>query len=170
MKDKKYLVCLGTEEEQVEGYGGYDVDDEPSPEVVDGNLAGVADHLVVWVDVRGPEVDEDVDDEHDVDEQVDDDDRIVVVLPVPLIRLLLAEEKSGDVWRENGRVHHQQQDDPVPDRLEWRIVQDRPLVHGGLLQLVLGKYVGTQRKHLERIKSNLATGKSSTMYIKFKIS
>lgn len=144
-----YLVCFWTEEEQVEGYGGNDVDDEPSPEVVDGNLAGVADHLVVRVDVRGPEVDEDVDDEHDVDEQVDDDDRVVVVLPVSLVRFLLAEQESGHVWREDGRVHHQQKDDPVPDRLKRRVVQDRPLVHGGLLQLVLGKYVGTQRKHLQ---------------------
>lgn len=144
-----YLVCLWTEEEQVEGYGGNDVDDEPSPEVVDGNLAGVADHLVVRVDVRGPEVDEDVDDEHDVDEQVYDDDGVVVVLPVPLVRFLLAEQESGHVGREDGRVHHQQQDDPVPDRLERRVVQDRPLVHGGLLQLVLGKDVGTQRKHLQ---------------------
>lgn len=115
---------------------------------MDGNLAGVADHLVVGVDVRGPEVDDDVDDEHDVDQQVDHHDGVVAVLLVALVRLLLAEQEGGHVRREDGRVHHQQKDDPVPHGLERRVVEDGPLVHRGLLQFVLGKNVSSQGQHL----------------------
>ena len=39
---------------------------------MDHDLSRVADHFVVLVDVGGPEVNEDVDDEHDVDDEVDD--------------------------------------------------------------------------------------------------
>ena len=46
--------------------------------VVNGDFARMTDHLVVLVHVGGPEVDEDVDDEHDVDGEVDDGERVAV--------------------------------------------------------------------------------------------
>ena len=78
-RSTSYLVCLGAEEKQVERNGGDHVDEEPALEVVDGDLTRVTDHLVVLVDVRRTEVDENIDDEHDVDDQVDDRQRIVDV-------------------------------------------------------------------------------------------
>lgn len=62
-----YLVRVGAEEEEVEGDGRDEVDDEPAAEVVDRDLGGLADDLVVLRDVGRAEVDEDVDNEHDVD-------------------------------------------------------------------------------------------------------
>lgn len=44
-----------------------------------GDLAGMRHDLVVGANVGGAKVDEDVDDEHDVDEQVDYHDRVVAV-------------------------------------------------------------------------------------------
>jgi len=82
-----YLVCLGAEEKQVERYCGYHVDEKPALEVMDGNLSRVRDDLIVFIDVRRPEVDEYIDDEHDVDDQIDDRQRVIdvtckrVVLP-----------------------------------------------------------------------------------------
>lgn len=61
-----YLVGVWSEEQQVEGNGGHQVDQEPAPEVVHRYLARVRHHLVVRVDVRRAEVDEDVDDERHV--------------------------------------------------------------------------------------------------------
>jgi len=74
-----HLVGLGAEEKQVERNGSDHVDEEPAFEVVDGDLARVTDNLVILVDVRRPEVDENVDDEHDVDDEVDDCQRVVDV-------------------------------------------------------------------------------------------
>ena len=106
---------------------------------MDRDLARMADDLVVLVDVRRPEVDEDVDDEHDVDDQVDDRERVAVSRepaadgapqgrrPPPAGArpvLVVAEEERGDVRREDGRVDDEDEDEPVPDRLERRVVED----------------------------------------------
>lgn len=61
-----YFVRVGTKEEQIERNCGHQVDEEPAAEVMDGNLARMRDHLVVAVDERCPEVDKNVDDEHDI--------------------------------------------------------------------------------------------------------
>lgn len=58
------------------------------------------------------------------------------------------QQERGEVRREDGRVDDQQQDDPVPDRLERAVVQYRPFVDLGRLELVLGQYVRAQRQHL----------------------
>ncbi len=60
------LVRVRPHEEEVEGDGGHQVDDEPPSEVVHGDLGREGDHLVVLRHVRRAEVDQDVDDEHDV--------------------------------------------------------------------------------------------------------
>ena len=123
-----------------------------------GDLAGVTDDLVILVHVRGTEVDEDVDDEHDVDGEVDDGEGVVVAVvlvaraprgaPGPPAPVLLIEEEGGDVGREDGRVDDEDEDEPVPHRLEGRVVQDGEAVHAGRLQLVLRQHVCTQRQHL----------------------
>lgn len=142
------LVGVGAEEQEVEGNGGDEVDDEPAAEVVDGDLGGRADHLVVLAHVRRPEVDEDVNDEHDVDEQVDDDDGVVRVVPPRVGVARLVEKEGRDVGREDGRVDDEDEDDPVPQGLEGRVVQDGPLVDPRGLQLVLRHHLGAQGEHL----------------------
>jgi len=118
---------------------------------VDGDLGRVADHLLVGVDVRGPEVDEDVHDEHDVHDQVHhvEGGAGVTALAPPLL-LDVVEEEGGGVRREDGRVDDQQQDQPVPHGLEGTVVEDGPLVHARGLELVLGQHVCTQREDLRR--------------------
>ena len=73
-----HLVRARSKEEKVERNGGDHVDEEPALEVVDGDLGRMTDDLVLLVDVCRPEVDEDVHDEHDVDDQVDYRDRVSV--------------------------------------------------------------------------------------------
>ena len=46
--------------------------------------------------------------------------------------LVLVEEEGRGVGREDGRVEDEQQDDPVPDGLEGRVVQDDELGAGAL--------------------------------------
>lgn len=113
---RTHLVWVLSDEQQIEGYGSDHVDDEPSPQVVDGYLARVTDHFVVRVDVSGAEIDEDVNDEHDVDDEVNDDDWAVIVQP------LFVQEECGHVRCEYGRVDDEQQDNPVPDRFKGGVV------------------------------------------------
>ena len=87
------------------------------------DLARVAHHLVVLIHIRCPEVDQDINNEHDVDCQVDDRQRVIVTVPYSsLLRappaLLFVQEERGDVRREDGRVDDQYKDEPVPDGLE----------------------------------------------------
>lgn len=58
-------------------------------------------------------------------------------------------QEGGGVRREDGRVDHQQQDQPVPHRLERAVVQHCPLVDARRLELVLRQNVSTQRQHLQ---------------------
>ncbi|GFW28389.1 uncharacterized protein TNCV_4640541 [Trichonephila clavipes] len=98
----------------------------------------MADYLVVGVYVSGTEVDEDVDDEHHIDDKIDNDDGTVIVQP------LLIQQKRGNVGREDCCVNDEQQDNPVPDRFEGRVVEDRPFVDPWLLEFVLRENIGTQ--------------------------
>ena len=112
----------------------------------------MADHLVVLVHVRRAEVDEDVDNEHDVHYEVDDGQRLGVALLdrlLDLALLLLAEEEGGHVGGDDGRVDDEQQDDPVPHGLERRVVQDRAPVDPRRLQLVLREHVRTEGQYLQ---------------------
>ena len=69
--------------------------------------------------------------------EIEDLDGVVAVL-ILLVTAGLAEHEGGDIRREHGCVDDEQQHDPVPDRLERGVVQDRPLVDARRLQLVLG--------------------------------
>jgi hypothetical protein len=73
-----HLVRLGPKEKEIKRDGRHDVYQEPAFEIVHGDLAGVAHNLVVFVHVGRAEVDEDVDDKHDVDDQVDNSHRFSV--------------------------------------------------------------------------------------------
>jgi len=64
------LICFWAEEEKVERNSCDHVDEEPTFKVVYGNVCRIAHDLVVLVDVRSTEVYEDIDDEHDVNNQV----------------------------------------------------------------------------------------------------
>ena len=112
-------------------------------------------HLVVLVDVRRPKIDEDVDDEHDVDDEIDDGEGFLVVCTVwggawrvgvgggrrrVGVRagfVFLFEDEGSIVGGDDGGVDDQEQNDPVPDRLERGVVKDRPPVYPWRLELVL---------------------------------
>ena len=113
------------------------------------DVSRVADHLVVVVDVGGPEVDENVHDEHDVHHQVHHVERVAGVAagPPPLL-LHLVEKESSRVRCEDCSVDDQQQDDPVPYRFEWAVVQDGPFVDAWGLELVLWQHISTEGQHL----------------------
>lgn len=64
------------------------------------------------------------------------------------LEVRFVQEERGEIRCKYGRVDDQQQDDPVPDRLERAVMQYRPFVNLGRLQFVLGQYVGAQRQHL----------------------
>lgn len=82
-------------------------------------------------------------------EEIDDDDRILAVaLALFATEIVLVEEESGHIRREDGCVDDQQKNNPVPDCFEGRIMQYCPFVDTGRLQFVLGKDVGAQREDL----------------------
>ena len=59
-----------SKEQQIERDGGHQIDDEPAPEVVDSDLGRRAHHLVVLTHIGGAKVYQNVNDEHNVDYQV----------------------------------------------------------------------------------------------------
>lgn len=62
-----HLASVGAPKKDVERNGRHEVDDEPSFEVMHGDLPWMRDDFVIVVDVCGAEVDEDVDDESHID-------------------------------------------------------------------------------------------------------
>ncbi|GBM87946.1 hypothetical protein AVEN_195183-1 [Araneus ventricosus] len=126
------LIRILPNQQQIKWYGGDDVDNEPTSQVVDGDFARMADYFVVGVDVSGTEVDEDVDDEHHVDDKVNNHDGTVIVQP------LFVQQEGRYVGREDRCINDEQQDNPVPDRFEGGIVEDRPFVDSRFLEFVLG--------------------------------
>ena len=51
-----HLVRIIGDEQQVKGYCRHDIDDEPSSEIVQGDLGRVGDNLVIVVHISSPEV------------------------------------------------------------------------------------------------------------------
>lgn len=99
-------------------------------------------NLIVGVDISGAEIDEDIDDEHDVDDEVHCVERHAVCAGIVLF--LRAKQEGSAVWRYDGSVDHQQQNEPVPHSLERAVVQNGPLVYAWRLKLVFGKDIGTK--------------------------
>lgn len=60
------VTYIRVDQQEVEGNRSHNVDEEPTPQVVQGDLPRMRDHLVVVVDVSRTEVDHNVNHEHDV--------------------------------------------------------------------------------------------------------
>jgi len=119
------------------------VDDEPRLEVVETDDARVGDDLAGRADERRVEVDEYVDEKHDVDDRVDYEDRRRVER--------LAVERDV-VRHHDGRVERQQQYQPVPLGLEHRVVQDDVLRRlGRLLSVVRQRLRGIETHQLYNV-------------------
>ena len=103
-----HLIWSWAEDEQVEWDGGHHVYEEPAFEVVDGDLPRVAHHLFIDVYIRGPEVYEDIHDEHDVHDKVHHVEGWagVATLSPPLLFNVI-EEESSRVGGENCCVDDQ---------------------------------------------------------------
>ena len=82
-------------------------------------------------------------------EEVYDDDWVVRGGLLGVVARLV-EQEGGHVGREDGRVDDQDQDDPVPEGLEGRVVEDGPFVNAWRLQLVLLHHIGAEGKDLEQ--------------------
>lgn len=87
--------------------------------------------------------------------QIDEFERILAVGLVALGDKVL---KGGCVRREDGRVHYQQQDEPVPGGLERRIVQYREAVYRRRLQFVLREDISAQVEDLQHVTNKLVKG------------
>lgn len=146
-----YLIWSRAKDQQVEGDRCHHVYKEPAFKVMDRYLGWMADHLFVLVHVGGPEVYEDVNDEHDVHHQVHDVERAAGISAfTPLLLLLVVEKERSGVGREDGRVDDQQQDQPVPHSFEGAVVEDGELVDAVGLEFVLGQHVGSEGQDLEQ--------------------
>lgn len=125
---------------------------------MDGYLGRVADHLLVGVDVGGPEVYQDVHNEHDIHHQVHHVERRAGVAALPPPPLLdVVEEEGRGVGGENGGVDDQEQDEPVPYRFEGAVMEDGPFVYPWSLEFVFRQHVGAERKNLGRERRRLKT-------------
>lgn len=65
--DETYLVSVGANEKKVEGYGGHQVDDEPTLQVMDGYLSRMGHHFIVAIHECRAKIYDDVHYESDVD-------------------------------------------------------------------------------------------------------
>jgi len=54
-------------------------------------------------------------------------------------------QKGSDVWGKDGCIDDQEEDDPIPERFERRVVQNGPFVDSRGLQFVLGHHLSSQR-------------------------
>ena len=115
-------------------------------------------HFIVGVDEGCSEVDEDVDDEHDVNQELYDDERIVnescfVVVEGRLfsfdVFVMHGWSESSDVGSHDGCVHDQEEDDPIPYRFERTEVEDGPRVQFCSDHSVLWQQLRTQRENLK---------------------
>ena len=147
------LFCFRVEQEEIKRNGGDEVDEEPALEVVNGDLSGVTHDLVVFVDVRRAEVDEYVDDEHDVNDDLDEAEWVACVVVYTGLRrhVLLVQQEGGSVWRHNGSVHDEDEYKPVPHCFERRVMQDGAAMHLWVLEFVLGQHIGAERQNLRKI-------------------
>ena len=105
------LKCV----EHIVGQTREQVYHEPALQVVHANDLRIGNDLAVRSDERRMEVEYDIDEENDVDDAIDDQQRHGV------LRLVAEGDVEGD---HDGRVEGEDQDHPVPRRLEGRVVQD----------------------------------------------
>ena len=149
MKLATNLVDVLEGVEDVVREAGEQVDDEPALQVVHADDVRVGHDLAVRADERRVEVEDDVDEEDDVDDAIDDKQRHGV-------ECLVAE---GDVERHHdGRVEGEDENHPVPRRLEGRVVQDDVRRRFWRLLPVLRQDVAVQVHHLRGTATGVVTG------------
>ncbi|TNN46765.1 hypothetical protein EYF80_043050 [Liparis tanakae] len=106
-----YLVGARSEDDEVEGDRGEQIDGEPAFDVVLGYPAGPRDHLVVLVDVGRAEVDDDVHDEEHVHQEVRHVQRVACVATAPLAqRPVFIQEEELEYF-----FHRDVDDEPSAD-------------------------------------------------------
>ena len=141
-------VGLDEREEDIERYGRRHIDQEPSLQVVLGDFACACHQFFVVLDVRRTQIDDQIDDEHHVDDELDDVQgaRWTRALPV---RAVLVHEKGCRVGRDDRRVDHQQENQPIPGSLQWRVVKnDRTRETTAIGQTVVGNEIFAQGEDL----------------------
>jgi len=65
-KEASYLISIWSKKQEVKWYGGHEVDDKPASEVVNSYFWRLTHNLIIFTDISGPKIDQDVNDEHDV--------------------------------------------------------------------------------------------------------
>ena len=83
----------------------------------------MAHNLVILIYIRRPEVDQNVNNKHDVNNKVND--RHWVLVPGADVMgawLLGAEEEGGGVGGKDCGVDYEEEDDPVPHGFKWGVV------------------------------------------------
>ena len=73
-----YLVCFRAEEEKIKRNGCDNVNKKPAFEIVHGDLAGMADYLVVFIHISSSEIDENINYKHDIYDEIYDGQRVTV--------------------------------------------------------------------------------------------
>ena len=117
------------------------VDDEPTLEIVHADDVRVGHDLAAGTDECRVEVEDDIDEEDDIDDAVDYEERDGVEGLVT----------EGDVeGNHDGRVEGEDEDHPVPRRLEGRVVQDDVGRRLGRLLAVLRQDLAVEVHHLRR--------------------
>ena len=64
--------------------------------------------------------------------------------------VFVVEQEGGDVGRDDSRVEDQDEDQPVPDGFERRVVKNGEMMNVERLHLVFGHHLGTERQDLQR--------------------
>ncbi len=110
---------------------------------MDSDLSRVTDYLVVFVHVGSPEVYEDINNEHDIHDEVDDGKRVLVtpirvVLVVAFVRGVV-KKKRRHVRGKYRRVDDKNENKPVPNSFEGGIMQNGEAVNPRCLEFVFGK-------------------------------
>ncbi len=84
--------------------------------------------------------------------EINNDNGVVTVVLRRLLGIVpgLVQQEGRHVGGEDGRVDHEKQDHPIPESLERRVVQHRPLVNPGRrLQPVLRHHLVPQAEDLQ---------------------
>ena len=111
LKQQTHLIGVRAEQQEVKGYRRDDINEEPALEVVDSDLSRMTDHLVVFINIGCPKIDQNVNNEHNIDSEIDNRQWIVVAIVFaphavsrgggPPATVLLFEEEGSDVGGED---------------------------------------------------------------------
>ncbi len=123
-----YLICFWAKEKEIKRNSSNHIYEEPSLKIMHGNLPRMADHFIVFINVCSPKVNENIDNEHNIHNEVNNGERVIVATASPktvvgqVVPWVLIEEEGGHVRREDSRVNDEDKDEPVPHSLEGRVM------------------------------------------------